>query len=139
MPELLGALLAVVELELASRVQPAVEPPIGLAEQGKGWSHTIGDEALTMVLLVNRIQRTVYDLELATGGLDEDESRQRIGAAAAVNALLASITLIDAHVQEPDRQRVRHALDRALTFLALSLMELNTMRMTYGDDNDETA
>lgn len=146
LPELLGSLLAKVELEIASLVRPG-EAEIGLTNVAglmRGWNGLIDDDSLAAVLLANRLQRTVFDLSAASGGLEEPEyadetvgDQQPIDAQAAVNATLAAISLIDAYAHEADPERVRNALDQGEGFLALALMDLHSRRLQLIHDHGE--
>jgi hypothetical protein len=99
---MLGALLAKIDLQIASLVSPGADAMAGLPKLALGWNQMIDDETLAAALLANRLQRTVFDLDSVTGGLDEAEDLQPIAARAAVSTVLAAVNLIDAHVHEDD-------------------------------------
>jgi hypothetical protein len=137
---MLGALLAKIELQIASLVSPDADAMAGLPKLALGWNQMIDDETLAAALLANRLQRTVFDLDSVTGGLDEAEDLQPIAARAAVSTVLAAVNLIDAHVHEDDPPQVHRALDQSESFNALSLRALSDRRMqlNYGDGDEPT-
>src|SRR4051794_16982426 len=89
LPELLGSLLAKIELEIASHVRPDAETGMtNLPGLIRGWTGLIDDDRLTTALLANRLQRTVFDFNVASGALEDiddgedttEEDRQPIDA-----------------------------------------------------------
>ncbi|MFE1521504.1 hypothetical protein ACFW9I_32570 [[Kitasatospora] papulosa] len=62
--ELLGGLLAVAELEAATRIDPAALPPQGPPDLHRGCQAQTQDMELRRAVLVRRPQRTAYDIGL---------------------------------------------------------------------------
>jgi hypothetical protein len=144
LPSLLAGLLAKVELETATRVRPLVHEGGAVetvAAYLAGWHDVVragetDPDALVMEVLANRMQRTVIDLDHATGGTpqtegeEEDAGDQPIVARAAINALMAAGAFLEVLLHAADPAYDEHrGLDHAETFLALALMTLTGRRM----------
>ncbi|MGW0664606.1 hypothetical protein [Streptodolium elevatio] len=157
-PELLGALLAKVELEAAALVPPGdteVVPQMpGLV---RGWSEQVGGMDAATVVLAHRLQRTARDLDAAVGGTllpsdpghdlgnndDQDHEDQEHGEDdqddedvppvpalnGAVNAALAALAFLEADAHDDDPEQLRAALDGCEGMLAMALLQLHARRM----------
>ena len=134
--QLLGALLASVELELTVATRDDDQEQ-DLAEAVLGWTGQVGDPALEFHVLANRLQRTAMQLM----GLDEENPPP--GLAASSMAVIAAADTLEAHLhsQEDDDHEVRRALGRAETSVIEILESMHDLRVAIGDadieDDDE--
>jgi hypothetical protein len=133
LPELLGALLATLELEIATRIHPTDDPPVGLPELIAGWNAMIGDAGLGLAVLANRLQRSALD---ALQAESEDEPEPSAMEAAG-NAAVAAANLISAFLSSGDDREVRRSLDSAEGFLAEALTGLHDARSELTDNESE--
>ncbi|MEU6080947.1 hypothetical protein [Streptomyces sp. NPDC047108] len=131
LPELLGALLATVETEIAARIHPAEDPPTGLPELIAGWNAMVGDDGLGLAVLANRLQRSALDTLQAESADEPEPSAME----AAGNAVVAAANLISAYLSMGDDREVRHSLDAAEGFLAEALAGLHDARSELTDDD----
>ncbi|MFC7331435.1 hypothetical protein [Marinactinospora rubrisoli] len=123
-PELLGALLAAVELEAAARLHFGAAQPAGLAALTRGWRQQLGGGRVTGEVLLHRLQRTAADWEDTTGGPD----KPAIAQAATAALLAAQILLATANFAEQPETFAR-ALDEAEGGIAAALTALYETRL----------
>jgi hypothetical protein len=143
LPELLGALLAVAEYEVAATVDTTEEPPVLLTELQDGWRSESDDVAVHRAVLVHRLQRTAYDLgvflgtnelpelEDDEGEEDEDEGLEPPGIAGAAASALAAAELVQAqdHFDAGRAEKAHLALDSVEGALAQAMLTLHLLRM----------
>ncbi|MGP3947480.1 hypothetical protein [Streptomyces sp. 7N604] len=132
LPELLGALLATVEVEIATRIHPTDDPPAGLPELIAGWNAMVGDDGLGLAILGNRLQRTALDVLQA----ESEDEPEPSAMEAAGNAAVAAANLISAYLSSGDDREVRQSLDAAEGFIAEALTNLHAARSELTEDED---
>lgn len=132
LPELLGALLATIELEIAVRIHTTADPPVGLPELMSGWEAMVGDDALGLAVLANRLQRCAFDVMQA----ETEDKPEPSATEAASHAVLAAANLISAYLRIGDDAQVRGALDEAEGFLADALTGLHHARSELLTDGE---
>jgi hypothetical protein len=153
LPELLGGLLGRVEFEVATVVDPADEPPLALSELQEGWRTESDNPDVHRAVLVNRLQRTAFDIGAALGadgeedarggeGASVDEEDEEVGppgvAGAAACALAASDLLAaQAAVDEGRSRQANRALDSVEGFLAQALLTVHLLRLQLRAEEDE--
>ncbi|MFC8448846.1 hypothetical protein [Kitasatospora sp. NPDC057223] len=127
--QLLGALLATVELEITVATRLGDDQELDIAEAVLGWSGQVGDPALAFNVLVNRLQRT------ATQFMDLDEEIPPPGLTASSMAMVTAADTLDAHLrfEADDDQGVRQALGRAETSVTEILENMHDLRVAIGD------
>ncbi|MEY9842745.1 hypothetical protein [Streptacidiphilus sp. EB103A] len=132
-PELLGALLGLAETEVATVVDVKQEPPVGLHGLQEGWQHTSADRDVHRAVLINRLNRTAFDVPvlLADVDLDDDEAPEPPGVAGASASVMAAASLVEAqdHLDNGRRDYAHLALDSAEGSLAQALITLHLMRI----------
>ena len=140
-PELLGALLGLVETEAATLVDPTAERPLALHGLEQGWQHTTADRDVHRAVLLQRLQRTAFDIPIVLADVDPDDdgAPEPPGTAGASAGVLAAASLIDAQ-QHFDTGRHEHArlhLDSAEGFLAQALLTLHLLRIQIAASKPE--
>ncbi|WP_042381823.1 hypothetical protein [Streptacidiphilus melanogenes] len=145
LPELLGGLLGRVEFEVATLVDPADEPPSALSDLQEGWRTESDNPEVYRAVLVNRLQRSAFDISAALGEDtadevgdlgdveldDEDDEAGPPGVAGAAACALGAADLLAAQAavdQGRARQAVR-ALDSVEGFLAQALLTVHLLRL----------
>jgi hypothetical protein len=144
LPELLGGLLGRVEFEVATVADPNAEPPHAMSEVQDGWRTESTNPDVHRALLVNRLQRTAFDIGSVLGTGDEDlpetvdgddeEEDEAVGppgvAGAAVCALAAAELLAAQGAVDDGRAHAAHrALDSVEGFLAQALLTAHLLRL----------
>ena len=147
LPELLGGLLGRVEYEVAIVVDPADEPPSALSQLQDGWRTESDEPDVHRAVLMNRLQRTAFDIGAALGedtgeealGEDEEEVGPP-GVAGAATCALAAAELLAAQAAVDDgATRAAHrALDSVEGFLAQALLTAHLLRLQLrAEEEDE--
>ncbi|MCL7430362.1 hypothetical protein [Streptomyces sp. YS415] len=110
-PELLGALLGLVETETATVVDPMEDPPLSLHGLQQGWQHTSADRVIHRAVLTNRLRRTTFDIPMILADVDPDDedAAEPLGIAAAAASTMAAAEFIDAQ-DHVDQDRLDQAL-----------------------------
>lgn len=149
LPELLGGLLGRVEFEVATVVDPGDEPPLALTELQDGWRTESDNPDVHRAVLVNRLQRTAFDIgaALGTGGEEdaqegEEEDEEEVGppgvAGSAACALAASDLLAAQAAVDDGRSRQAHrALDSVEGFLAQALLTVHLLRLHLRAEDED--
>lgn len=158
LPEMLGTLAAVIEVEIASAVEvTAIPPPQQLVDLSRGWSNQVGDDQIAARALIHRLIRTGYDMALVFTAIpdghpdgaaahgagshshghhddSEDDGHDRdepAAVAAAGAACHLAADFLQAHLHEHDPPTAIKMLDLAEGFLAMSLTALHALRLRY--------
>ncbi|MER5884595.1 hypothetical protein ABT160_12260 [Streptomyces sp. NPDC001941] len=136
--DLLGALLAVTELEAACRTEPAALPPVGLPALQHGWHAQTGTTDLRRVVLVNRLRRSGADLSLLPTAplphgdpMDPEPSVDDPPGVygAQMCALAAANLAVAQHQADQHHRNAAHAtLDATQGMLAQALLAVNELR-----------
>ncbi|MFF3159759.1 hypothetical protein [Streptomyces sp. NPDC057910] len=141
--ELLGAVLVMVELDVASRVDTLAESLAGLEELHRGWGQAeeaAGPGALR-ALLLNRLQRSGFDIQAFVHpdhGVDDDPAQPAAAAAASAAFAAAGFLAVLDCLEDGGLQAAYGALDAAEGFLAHALVGLHVARQSLsGPDLDE--
>ncbi|MGW4162229.1 hypothetical protein [Streptomyces sp. NPDC004788] len=79
-PELLGALLGLVETETTTVVDPMEGPPRSFHGLQQGWQHTSADRVIHRAVLTNRLRRTPAGARRGDG-VDQDDDGLTASAA----------------------------------------------------------
>lgn len=143
LPELLGGLLGRVEYEVAIVVDPGDEPPSALSQLQDGWRTESDEPDVHRAVLVNRLQRTAFDIGAALGDdTGEEEDEEEVGppgvagaatcALAAADLLAAQAAVDDGHAREAHR-----ALDSVEGFLAQALLTAHLLRLELRAEEDD--
>ncbi|WP_372412805.1 hypothetical protein [Streptomyces luteireticuli] len=134
-PELLGALLGLVETESTTLVDPQAEPPAALHGLQQGWRHTSADRAVHRAVLVDRLHRTAFDVPLLLADVEPDGDDEDVpeppGIAGASASAMAAAALVEAqeHLVTGRRDHASRALDSAEGYLAQALLTLHLLRL----------
>ncbi|MER5376269.1 hypothetical protein [Streptomyces sp. NPDC002553] len=128
---LLGSLLAKVELEIAAATRLAEEEEIqDVLSTVLGWSAQIGSApGLAANVLTNRLQRTAIQVS------ESDEDRPSPGRDAAFAAVTTSVFVLSAQLaaEHGDVQATRRALGGAEEGLIDILQGMHELRIAIGD------
>ncbi|MFB7999722.1 hypothetical protein ACFC4G_43905 [Streptomyces sp. NPDC056002] len=130
--QLLGALLAKVELEITAATRLDSEEDEG--EILLGWVEEVGPESgLSAKVLVNRLHRTGVQFL----GLDQDETFPGQSAASMAMVVAADTFGAHLHFRDSDVEGVRRALGRAETALINVQESMHNLRVAIGDAEEE--
>jgi hypothetical protein len=125
--------VGLIETETTTVVDPKEEPPRAVHGYQQGWLHTSADRQIHRAVLVNRLQRTGFDIPmfLADVDLDSEEGAEPPGIAGASGCALAGASLLHAqeHFDEGRPEHARLALDSAEGYLAQALLTLHLLRI----------
>ena len=132
-PELLGALLGLLESEAITVVDPDRDAPLALRDLHRGWQQLTGDRDVHRAVLTARLRRTAYDVPLILADADPDDAAATgpAGIAAATLCANAAAELITAqdHVDNGRHDVALVDLDSAEGSLTQALHLLRLLRL----------